>query len=393
MNSYFRRYTHLKISLLAMLIFYGLQSYSYALEANVNGIVRAIAIQANGKIVIGGSFTEVDGIPRNHIARLNADGSLDSEFNPGTGANNQVRALALQDDGKVIIVGYFLKVNDIQRIRIARLNIDGSVDTGFNPGSGANDWVRAVTVQDDGKIIVGGLFSEVNGIERYGIARLNTDGSVDSGFDAGPGEEHWVGDIALQSNGKVIVIGSFRQYISLRSSLIRLNIDGSFDTSFNLQGLRANPNGRLIVQNDDKIILQQSIVRLNAEDGSIDTGYDSGTGANNDVEAMAIQADGKLLVGGFFSQINGIERIRIARLNTDGSLDTTFESGLNGAVYALAVQADGKIIVGGSFSEVQGKERINIARLNSNGSLDGIDSQVNCVPIKAANGNISIICL
>ena len=121
-----------------------------------NYAVLALALQPDGKLLIGGGFTAYNGTPRNHIARLNADGSLDASFNPGSGANFEVHALALQSDGKVLIGGTFTSYNGTPRNRIARLNADGSLDASFNPGTGADTSVRALALQPDGKLLIGG---------------------------------------------------------------------------------------------------------------------------------------------------------------------------------------------------------------------------------------------
>ena len=133
----------------------------------------AVAIQADGKVLIGGEFTTVSGTSRNAIARLNGDGTLDTGFDPGAGANDWVKDVAVQPDGKVLIGGDFTTVNGTGRNRIARLNGDGTLDTGFDPGAGANYWVSAVAIQADGKVLIGGGFDTVDGTARKRIARLN----------------------------------------------------------------------------------------------------------------------------------------------------------------------------------------------------------------------------
>jgi uncharacterized delta-60 repeat protein len=107
----------------------------------------------DGKILIGGAFTNYNGTPRNGIARLNADGSLDNGFNPASGADGSAFILAQQLDGKILFGGDFT----LPRKSIARLNADGSLDTGFNPGTGADHQVNIITLQPDGKILIGGL--------------------------------------------------------------------------------------------------------------------------------------------------------------------------------------------------------------------------------------------
>src|SRR5438067_6034490 len=173
----------------------------------IGGAVR----QPDGKLIvfdgIFGDFSSVNGTARSGIARLNADGSLDSSFNPSLALNSatgQVQAVALQTDGKIVIGGSFTGVNGTARNNIARLNADGSLDTSFNPGSGADKQVRAIAVQTDGRIVIGGYFTSVNATARNRVARLNANGALDPSFDPGsgaPGTFDYVETFAVQSNG------------------------------------------------------------------------------------------------------------------------------------------------------------------------------------------------
>jgi uncharacterized delta-60 repeat protein len=138
-------------------------------DPNANNDVRVLAVQADGKILVGGFFTSIGGQTRNRIARLNPDGSLDTSFDPN--ANSDVRPIALQADGKILVVGLFSSIGGQTRNGIARLNSDGSLDASFDPN--ANDFVFAVAVQADGKILVGGAFQFIGGQPRNRIARLN----------------------------------------------------------------------------------------------------------------------------------------------------------------------------------------------------------------------------
>jgi uncharacterized delta-60 repeat protein len=140
-----------------------------------HGGVAAVAVQPDGKVLIAGLFTTVNGTNRNSIARLNADGSLDGSFNPGTGVNGTVSSVALQLDGKVLIGGSFTSVNGTNRNNIARLNANGSLDGSFDPGTGANGIVRSIALQSDGKVLIGGDFTTVNGMVRPKVARLHGD--------------------------------------------------------------------------------------------------------------------------------------------------------------------------------------------------------------------------
>ena len=134
---------------------------------------------------------------------------VDTSFNPGTGANRKVYSMALQPDGKLIIGGQFIKVNEIARSYIARLNADGSVDLSFNPPK-PNSYVRAVALQPDGKVVIGGQFGQIDGQSHYGVARLNSDGSLDTNFNAYVyGFGNLVNGVALQPDGKILFAGTF----------------------------------------------------------------------------------------------------------------------------------------------------------------------------------------
>jgi len=219
--------------------------------------VMAMAVQTDSKVVIGGMFTAISGTSRGHIARLNADGSLDTGFLDGpTGANGTVHTVALQPDGKVLIGGEFTQVNGTLRRYIARLNVDGSLDTTFDPGTGASDQVRAVVVQPDGKIIVGGAFTSFGISSANCIARLNVDGSVDGTFDPGSGANNWIRAVAVQQDGKVLIGGTFTVISGTsRPYIARLNVDGSPDVTF---GATSNLDGSvrdIVLQDDGKVII------------------------------------------------------------------------------------------------------------------------------------------
>ncbi|HEY0606007.1 MAG TPA: delta-60 repeat domain-containing protein [Herpetosiphonaceae bacterium] len=341
-----------------------------------NDRVLALALQPDGKVLLGGAFTSVGGTARNRIARLNADGSLDTSFTPGTGANSTVWALALQPDGKVLLGGDFWTVNGTARNGIARLNTDGSLDTSFTPIPGVNSFVNALALQPDGKVLLGGMFTSIGGTVRNNIARLNADGSLDTSFDPGTGVDSFVHALALQPDGKVLLGGAFTSVGgTARSRIARLNADGSLDISFNPG---ANSTVRTLgVQLDGKVLLggdftsvggtaRSRIARLNVN-GALDTSFDPGAGANSAVYALGLQPDGKVLLGGIFSLVGGTARSRIARLNVNGALDTSFDpgAGANSTVWALGQQADGKVLLGGAFTSIGGTARSRIARLNA----------------------------
>lgn len=320
-------------------------------STGANGLVRSLAVQNDGKVLIGGLFTTYNGVARNHIARLNTDGSLDTTFDPGSGTSGQngnVMAIAVQSDGQILIGGAFTTYNGVARSGIARLNADGSLDTSFDPGTGlggSNPYPMTIVVQSDGKILIGGWFPTYNGVARSCIVRINADGSLDTTFDSSTGANAHVNAIVVKSDGQILIGGWFTTY-----------------------------NG----------VTLGRIARLNA-DGSLDTTFNSGTGANNTVYALAVQSDGQILIGGTFTTYNGVGRSRFTRLNADGSLDTTFlNTGVGGTVYSIIVQNNGKILISNG-----------IVRLNTDGSLDttfgsgGANSTVYAIAVQS-NGQILI---
>jgi uncharacterized delta-60 repeat protein len=157
-------------------------SSAFAAGEGVNGEVLAAVVQSDGKIVIGGRFSAVNGIPRNNLARLNPDGTLDRSFAEQEGVNGQVNALALQPSGDIVVGGNFTQAGQKEIENLARFHTSGEVDGDFGGETdrGTNGTVFALAVQPDGKVIVGGNFSAVSGQPRRGIARLNADGSLDS---------------------------------------------------------------------------------------------------------------------------------------------------------------------------------------------------------------------
>src|SRR5438309_6604626 len=184
--------------------------------------VWSIALQPDGKVLVGGWFN-IGG--QTSLARLNRDGTLDSSFNPvvaGQGIpETTVYSIAVQPDGKIVIGGGFASVNGQSRTNIGRLNSDGTLDMSFYPSAAGvtGDYVFSALLQDDGKIVLAGHFRTLNGQPRASLGRLNADGTLDGGFN--PAGDYGYKP-AIQTDGKIVVGGSGR-----------LNPDGTDDSSFN----------------------------------------------------------------------------------------------------------------------------------------------------------------
>lgn len=351
-----------------------------------NHIVREVVVQPDGKILVGGVFTYYAGLLRQGIVRLNADGTPDTTFNPGTGVPNAVQYVSgvykikVQSDGKILIGGNFVGYNGTQVNNIARLNSDGSLDSSFNTGSGTNGAVFALTLQPDGKILIGGNFDSYNGTAVNGIARLNSDGSLDNSFRSPDWANQDVQIILVQPDGKILM-GGFLNTTHVApevGNFARLNSDGSLDTTFNNAGRGANYSVSTgLLQPDGKILIGGffttyngnpigRLARLNS-DGTLDTTFNTGSGASREIFSMALQPNNQILIAGFIEKYNGITVNSIARLNPDGSLDTAFnqDSKVDNLIYSIALQTDNKILIGGLFRTVANFTRDFIARLEN----------------------------
>ncbi len=357
---------------------------SFTTGSGANSSVTSVLVQPDGKILITGLFTSYNGTNRARIARLNADGSIDTTFDPGTGASGSIRTCALQPDGKILIGGEFLSYNGTARPRIARLNPDGGLDPTFNPGgSGALGFIYCLDLRTDGKIMIAGNLSSYNGTVRNKIARLNADGSLDTSFDPGSGANSLILTCRSQPDGRVLVGGTFTTVGGVaRGRSARLNADGSLDTTFDVGAGADNTVGTCSLQTDGRVIVggeftsfgssdSDRIVRLNA-DGSVDASFDPGTGADGEVLSCAVLPDGKMLIGGKFIAFDGEPRNRILRLNHDGSPDTAYDpgSGANNTVLEIEQLSDGRIMVGGYLTGYNGELRMGLARLEADGTID-----------------------
>jgi uncharacterized delta-60 repeat protein len=350
-------------------------------DPNVDFAVLDVVIEPNGQILIGGNFGNVGGQPQTKAARLNSNGTRDGSFqNPnitGVGGNDYVSAIARQIDGKVLISGQFDSVGGQPLVDIVRLNTDGTVDSGFAPS--LNSSVVDVEVLGDGKILAGGFFTFVNGQPRAHVARLLANGSLDSTFQD-PNINGNVRMVAVQPDGKILIGGAFTMVGGQPRRLIaRLNTDGSVDPTFSINII--NFISDIAIQSDGKIVVAgefvgqfgDSLARLN-QDGSIDRSFQEPEFNGASLFAVTLQPNGKILVGGEFEDIGGVARKDIARLNANGTLDTSFQnpgiSGPFGSVFSIAVQPDGKIVLGGDFQDFGNIVRKKVARVNANGTLD-----------------------
>ena len=345
--------------------------------------VAAVAVQSNGSVIIGGAFVEFDGQVRQSLARINADGSLDGSFAPQF--NGSVTALAIQNDGKILVAGSFTSVNGTTRNRLARLNADGSLDS-YNPN--VNNTVLGLFIEPSDRVVIWGSFTSVAGTTRNRIARLNGDGTLDTSF-TNANANNDVLAVVRQDDGSYVLGGTFTSVGSTtRNRIARVTSTGALDAGYDpnmnntVSALMLQPDGKVFVGGLFTTITNAAgagssrrrdrLARLNTN-GSLDESFY--LDADAEVRGFLRQADGKVLVYGSFTRIGITPRFNFARVNTDDTLDTEFDPAANDAVLSVAQAANGQLLVGGGFSNIGGGTRHFVARLNLDGQGDAAFSR------------------
>jgi uncharacterized delta-60 repeat protein len=370
------------------------------------------ANDGSGDIYVGGKFTNYEGTDSNRLIRLNSDGTVDESFNVGSGFDDQVNSISPASDGSgdLYVGGAFTTYNGTSSNELIRLNSDGTVDTAFNVGSGfsgAIGWwgyhgVESISAATDGSgdLYVGGAFATYNGTGSNRLIRLNSDGTADAAFNfEGSGFDGMVISIspATDGSGDLYVGGAFATYNGTSSNdLIRLNSDGTVDAAFNVGDgftypTRASVNsisqasdgsGDLYVGGDFATYNgtdSNGLIRLNS-DGTVNDSFNVGSGFDGQVNCISPANDGSgdLYVGGDFATYNGTSSSGLIRLNRDGSVDAALNVGDGfsfsswGGINSIrqATDGSGDLYVGGDFSTYNGTDSNGLIRLNSDGSVD-----------------------
>jgi uncharacterized delta-60 repeat protein len=312
-----------------------------AFNPNVSDNIRSVAFQTNGQIIIGGYFGNAGGSNHFGIARINPDGSVDHTFTAYTGFGAEV--VAVQENGKILIGGHFTSVNGYIAVngypinRAARLEADGNFDSPFN--GGANQGVWTLAPLSDGGTFVGGSFGTLAGRSCRNIGKLTAEGALDPSFNAETNDQRFyaaqVIKVIVQPDGKILAGGTFQLLGTHgRTNFVRFNPDGTVDTTF-------RPPAELFVR------------------------------------AVVLQPDGKMVVGGNLASAGPEPSACVLRLNADGSVDPSFQrvpaEGFGngfGPIMTVVRQPDGWIIVGGTFTNIAGQARNRLARLRPDGTLD-----------------------
>jgi uncharacterized delta-60 repeat protein len=368
-------------------------------DAIRGGAVFSLVRLSDGAILIGGSFTNVGGLVRSGIAKLLPNGRVDPAFaGPGIdrGSTNAVSSILPLEDGRLLIGGYFKTIHGIARPSLARLNSDGTWDSSFNAGTGPAGSVLSMASAPGGKVYVGGDFFGWDGQRASGLIRLNLDGSLDTTFTPPllPPYGCLMCTLYINANslisdadgsflvGGEFIVNSFQPPVRV-SGLVRLKADGSADSSFlpalgkivpTIPGLQPKVYS-VSSQLDRSLIVAGSFNRVGsvrrnwvarlAANGSLDPSFDAAQEFVPDsyfdsvnVQATALQPDGKLLVAGQFDRMDNAQRTGLARLNSNGRIDLTFDAGSGSRARALLYETNGTVLVAGDSFSFNGRPEL-----------------------------------
>lgn len=369
------------------------------LNTSIRDTVLALGTQPDGKFLVGGEFTQIGSTTKRHIARLNADGTLDTSFNAST--DDDVYAIALQSDGKILIGGDFKVVNGVQRKSLARLTSTGALDTTFNAGD--IDECRSLAIQSDGNIVVGGI--------PY-LTRLLPSGLPDPSFTltSNLNNGHRIYALAIQADGKILAGGLIIASPTPNIGLIRLNSNGSQDTSFVPQF--DLPVRAITVQPADQKILVggdfQGLIGTPAPfltrllpSGALDNGMSnylgsvglgvSPEGSLGSVYSIALLPTGGFMAAGPVRFVSGSNSIsHLARFSPDGLLDTTFNPQLRRIVHQVINTPGDRVLVGGEFTSIAAVARERIARFAPNTPTATVSLSNTGISVPEGDANFTI---
>ncbi len=383
---------------------------SFNIGSGFGDYVQITAIQPDNKILVGGQFTTFTGSTADRFIRLNADGTKDNTFNIGSGFDGNVRTIAIQSDNKILVGGVFTTFTGSTQNNVIRLNSNGTKDSTFNVGSAFNAQVYWIAIQDDNKILLGGQFTTYTGSTNNRIIRLNSDGTKDSTFNVGSGFDNQVFWIRIQDDDKILVGGLFTTYSGATANkLVRLNVNGSIDTSFNLGSGFDNFVRTITIQdNDNKILVggffntftgssANKLIRLNPEineiivefnSNGLEYGSDFSQYYNNRSLVDKEYVDNAIgnITGTSAQNIYSLKRVVIAStllLNNDFVLFCNAGSAIT--LTAPVAPIDGQVY---KIKDVSGNAGINNITINGNGKdIDGSST----IAINTDRGGVEMV--
>ncbi len=350
-----------------------------------------ISEQSDGKIILGGAFDSFNGVLSNGIIRLNPNGSIDETFNIGTGFKGVVRAIKLQSDGKILCGGNITSYNNLEVNNLIRLNPNGSIDTSFqidqDPLIEFKQFrINAIECQSDGKILVGGMFDEFNGLICNGLVRLLDDGTNDNSFKIGTGvnKDDFIHKIYYDNQTEKILVAGKINFFNGKSAknIVSLNIDGTINESFNPKiGFSEYSSGSILdfdIFSNRKIIIcgnfemgKNKHLFVFNEDGSEDLNFRFKNYLPR-VNTVSVDKNDDIYVSGYFEEIDYKNyKGNIFKIFANGSSDITFNPNLGAYVYGngslnAVLMNNGRILVGTSrYNE----ESCKLLSINQDGSI------------------------
>ena len=361
-------------------------------------------VQPDGKVIIYGSFKFVNGATTGNLARLHTNGALDTTFNPGgTGFDGLVSALLLQPDGRIVATGAFTHYNGASVGQVVRILPNGGLDTSFAVAS-VVQFPTCLAIQPDGKLLVGdnGRTYPNGNVPTKGLTRLHPDGTLDTSFILpafAPTNFVSVRRVLVQADGKIVVSGFFNTFGGQPAiGLARLQPNGLADSSFIVTGSPCGGVTSLAQQPDGKLLIAGSfywcgavqpepshIVRLLAN-GRLDSTFVTAfVHGQYEINGVAVEPSGQIVLGGAFTYV-GSPSNRVIRLHPSGARDYSFATGAgpDDAVKALVPNPGGGSVLAGEFRQIDGQARPNIARLSAAGALD-----TGFATVLAVEGNIA----
>ena len=371
-------------------------AFSVALTAGIAGFptpIHDLVVQPDGKLLVAGEFVRVNGQPAVNLARLNSNGTLDASFQPGVaGLNGPGRALALRPDGRIVVAGDFTTVQGQPRAGVAQLLPTGALDVAFAPATPLGLTARSLVLQADGNLLVG-----TRTRPNFGwpvLARLLPTGAADaafqtgSGFDQLPNQFIPLADPVVQPDGSILVPTAASNFDGTPvGNLVRLLPTGSLDPAFDnlgavrrrsfdeqLAALQVLAGGAVLVAGPlvragTPGTVPRPVWRLNAA-GAADLTFAPRLLRPGAVRDVVRQPDGKLLIGGEFTELNGQPAAYLARLLPTGASDASFAAGTDGVVQSVGLQPNGQVLVAGAFDYLAGSPRVSVGRVLPTGAID-----------------------
>jgi uncharacterized delta-60 repeat protein len=363
---------------------------SFDMSVGADGGISTILPLEDGRILVGGDFLNIQGQSIPFLARLNNDGSIDNTFNTGTGPSSSVREILPYGSDQFIICGSFSVYDGEAHNGIAVINNDGSIDSSFPYVIGLTALtIEAMALQPDGKIIVGGEISA----PYNGIVRIDPNGTIDASFNPGTGiwapSSPTVYDILVRGTS-IVFAGNFNEYDgNAVGRVVQVLSNGTYDISLNNSGVGSSG----IIFDIEEMPFGQMLLSgaVNTYDGNTsngtvlvatDLGYTlpalTGTGFGAGVVLKAHRlSNGKILAVGSFTNYSVETANGIIRLNSDFTVDPSFDSGTGtGDVYTLEPTWDGRLLNGGNFASYDGNTATRMARIYSDSCVSRLTGSV-----------------